>query len=257
METITTEFKDRICILTLNDPEQLNAMGQKMSEAFKDTINALAQDSQVRVLILTGAGRAFSAGGNLDKIAEGYGGDPGIQKKASFEFYNNFLCIRKLGIPTIAAVNGPAVGAGACLALACDMRMAAQSAKFGFPFARIGLHPGMGAEYLLQRAVGEAKTFELLMTGRMIPAPEALAMGMVNQVIGDDDFMDKTLELAKTIASMADQPIKMMKESIPAARHSTLEETLHRQAAYQSINYMTEDFKEGIDALRRGIKLKS
>ncbi len=249
-KTVTTEFKDRICILTLNDPDQLNAMSEEMSVGFRDTITALSEDERVKVLVLTGAGRAFSAGGNLDTIASGYRGDPGIQKKSSFEFYSRFLCIRKLGIPTIAAVNGHAVGAGACLALACDMRMAGESAVFGFPFARIGLHPGMGAEFFLQRLVGEARTFELLMTGTMIGGAHAHAMGLVNHVVPDNVLMDRTLALAGTIAAMPDLPIKMMKESIPAARQSTLEETLLRQAAYQSINYMTKDFKEGIDALR-------
>jgi len=247
---IKTEFRDRICILTLNDPDQLNAMSEQMSAAFRDTVTALGEDKRVKVLVLTGAGRAFSAGGNLDSIASGYKGEPGIQKKSSFEFYSRFLCVRKLDIPTIAAVNGHAVGAGACLSLACDMRMAGEAAMFGFPFARIGLHPGMGAEFLLQRLVGEAKTFELLMTGAMLGARDAHAMGLVNHVVPDNDLMEKTLALAGKIVAMPDLPIKMMKESIPAARHSTLEETLHRQAAYQSINYMTADFKEGIDALR-------
>jgi len=248
--TIKTQFKDRICILTLNDPEQLNAMSEEMSVAFQDTVTALGEDERAKVLILTGAGRAFSAGGNLDSIALGYNGDPAVQKKSSFEFYSRFLCIQKLGIPTIAAVNGHAVGAGACLSLACDMRMAGESAMFGFPFARIGLHPGMGAEYLLQRLVGEARTFELLMTGAMLGAQEAHGIGLVNHVVPDNVLMDKTLALAGKIGSMPDLPIKMMKESIPAARHASLEDTLHRQAAYQSINYMTKDFKEGIDALR-------
>lgn len=250
-KTIRIQFKDRICILTLNDPDQLNAMSPEMSLAFRDTIAHLDNDDRAKVLVLTGAGRAFSAGGNLDSIASGYKGDPAFQKKSSFEFYSRFLSIRNLGIPTIAAVNGLAVGAGACLALACDMRMAGQSARFSFPFARIGLHPGMGAEYLLQRIVGEARTFELLMTGAMIKAREAHAMGMVNHVVPDHDLMDNTLVLAGKIAAMPDLPVRMMKESIPAARHSTLEESLHRQAAYQSINYMTKDFKEGIDALRQ------
>ncbi|WDP89621.1 MAG: enoyl-CoA hydratase/isomerase family protein [Desulfobacter sp.] len=244
------ELKDRICILTLNDPGHLNAMSEEMSQVFRDTITDLGEDGTVKVLILTGAGRAFSAGGNLDDIAGNYKGDPAALKKASVEFYSRFLCIRNLKVPTIAAVNGHAVGAGACLALACDMRMAGESARFGFPFARLGLHPGMGAEYLLHRIVGEAKTFELLMTGALVESQEAMDMGMVNHVVADEELMDKTMDLARRIAAMPDLPLKMMKETIPAARTATLDECLHRQAAYQAINYMTEDFKEGIDALK-------
>ncbi|MCP4756751.1 MAG: enoyl-CoA hydratase/isomerase family protein, partial [Proteobacteria bacterium] len=203
-----------------------------------------------KVLIVTGAGRAFSAGGNLDRIAASFGQDPGKRKKQSFDFYSSFLCIRNLRIPTIAAVNGHAIGAGACLATACDMRIAAENAKIGFTFARIGLHPGMGAEHLLLNTVGEAKTYELLMTGDIIPAAEAYRIGLVNHVAPNGELMDKAMELARKICAMPDLPIKMLKDSIPAAKSSTLEQTLHRQASYQAINYMTRDFKEGIDALR-------
>ena len=247
---VITEFKDRICILTLNEPDRLNAMSDEMSVAFKKTIEELREDPKPKVLIVTGAGRAFSAGGNLDRIAASFGTDPGIRKRTSYDFYSSFLSVRTLRIPTIAAINGHAVGAGGCLALACDMRVAAEGAKIGFTFARIGLHPGMGSEFLLLNTVGEAKTYELLMTGDILPAAEAYQIGLVNHVVPDEGLMDKAMEIAQKICALPDLPIKMMKDSIPAAKHSTLEETLHRQAAYQSINYMTRDFKEGINALR-------
>ncbi len=247
---VLVDFKDRVCVLTLNEPDRLNAMSDEMAVVFNETIQQLKQNSLPKVLIVTGAGRAFSAGGNLDKIASGFGMDPGKQKKQSFDFYNCFLSIRTLRIPTIAAINGHAIGAGGCLAVACDMRIAAESAKIGFPFVRIGLHPGMGSEYLLLNSVGQAKTYELLMTGDIIPAAEAHRIGLVNHVVPDEGLMDKAFELARKICAMPDLPIKMMKDSIPAAGSSSLEETLHRQASYQAINYMTGDFKEGVNALR-------
>ena len=249
-QPVTTEFKDRICILTLNEPDRLNAMSDEMSVMFQQTIQDLRENPKPKVLIITGAGRAFSAGGNLDRIAAGFGTDPGLRKKNSFDFYNSFLSVRTLRIPTIAAINGHAIGAGACLATACNMRIAAEGAKIGFTFARIGLHPGMGSEYLLLNTVGEAKTYELLMTCDIIPADEAYRIGLVNHVVPNEALMDKAMELAQKICAMPDLPIKMMNDSIPAAKNSTLEETLHRQASYQAINYMTRDFKEGIDALR-------
>jgi len=248
-QPVIKEVKNRICILTLNDPDLLNPLGEEMSLAFKKTIEELKDDNEPKVLIVTGAGRAFSAGGKLEEIASAYGADPGIQKKRSFDFYNRFLCVRRLGIPTIAAINGYAVGAGACLAIACNMRIAARGAKIGFPFARLGLHPGMGSEYLLLNTVGEAKTYELLMTGDTIPATEALRIGLVNHVVPGEVLMESAMELADKICALPDLPIKMMKDSIPAARNSTLEETLHRQATYQAINYMSREFKESIDAL--------
>jgi enoyl-CoA hydratase len=246
---VLMEMKERICVLTLNEPDRLNAMSSDMAALFKETIERLKENPEPRVLIVTGAGRAFSAGGNLQRIAASFGMDPGKRKKQSFDFYNSFLSVRTLRIPTIAAINGYAIGAGACLATACNMRMAAESAKIGFTFTRIGLHPGMGAEYLLLNTVGEAKTYELLMTGDIIPAAEALRIGLVNHVVPDEELMDRALALAGKIRTKPDLPIKMLKDSIPAASTGTLEETLHRQASYQAINYMTKDFKEGITAL--------
>ena len=249
-DSIAVEVRDRICVLTLNKPESLNAMGDDMAEAFRDVIGKLRCDKKIKVLIITGSGRAFSAGGDLDMIKDNAAVDPGILQQQSFDFYNRFLSIRKLSIPVIAAVNGLAVGAGACLALACHMRIISESATFGFPFARLGLHPGMGAEYFLQQLVGEAKTFELLMTGDFVPADEALRIGLVNQVVPEADLMDRAMVLAEKICALPDLPIKMMVDSIPAARYSSLEDTLHRQAACQAINYKTPDFQEGVDALR-------
>ncbi len=247
-QIVETRIIDRVCILTLNDPERLNAMSHRMSALFKKTVTNIRE--KARVLVLTGKGRAFCAGGDLDEIAANYGQDPGRVKQKSFDFYADFLCICSLGIPTIAAVNGMAVGAGACLAMACDMRMAARDASFRFPFVRLGLHPGMGAEFFLQQAVGQAKTFELLLTGEAVSASQALDMGMVNHVVSGEALMDQTLDLARKISAMPALPVRMLKESVPAALRSTLEETLARQASFQAINYMTGDFKEGIDALR-------
>lgn len=246
---IETTVKDRICILTLNDPDRLNPMTDAMAVQFEEAIAGLRADNTLKVLIITGAGRAFSAGGDLEMIARSADEDPGILKQKSFAFYNRFLGIRRLGIPTIAAVNGHAVGAGACLALACNMRLASDAAKIGFPFARLGLHPGMGAEYLLLNLAGEAKTFELLMTGDILPADEARRIGLFNNVIPDNALMDGAMALAGKICAMPDLPIRMMMDSIPAARTATLEQALHRQAAYQAVNYKTPDFKEGISAL--------
>jgi enoyl-CoA hydratase/carnithine racemase len=249
-KAVLIETKDRICTITFNQPDKLNAMNDVMAEEFRTAIHKIRMDPEPKVLILTGAGRAFSAGGNLEKMRGNVGSNPAKRKKESFAFYNSFLRIMDLEIPTIAAINGHAIGAGACVSLACDMRIAATDSKIGFTFAKIGLHPGMGAEYFLTRMIGRARTFELLMTGDILPAEEAFRIGLVNHLVPPEKLMEKALELAGKIAAMPVLPIRMLKESIDAATRNTLAETLHREAAYQSLCYMTTDIAEGIDAAR-------
>lgn len=249
-KTVRLERKNRIALLTLNQPEKLNAMNDAMAADFREALEVLRTDPWFRVLVLTGAGRAFSAGGNLERMRANVGSDPIKRKKDSLAFYQSFLGIRDLQIPTIAAINGHAVGAGACLALACDMRIASENSKIGFTFAKIGLYPGMGTEYFLIRTVGRAKTFELLMTGDLVDAQEAWRIGLVNRVVPPEKLLDEALGLAEKIAVMPVLPIRLLKESIDAAQRNTLTETLQREAAYQALCYQTGDIVEGIDAVR-------
>ena len=250
-KTVKMEVKDRICLLTLNQPEKLNFMSEPMAKDFKETIEKIKSDPDPRVMILTGEGRAFSAGGDLKAMEGNVGQNLGFLKKKTFYFYKSFLSIMDLEIPTIAAINGHAIGAGACLTLACDMRLAASNSKIGFTFARIGLHPGMGAEYFLTSLIGRARTFELLMTGDTISAEEAYGIGLVNHVTPPEDLMDKAMELALKIGAMPVLPIKMLKETIDAAMSSDLTAVLHKQAAYQAMCYHSDDIKEGIDSVRK------
>ncbi len=249
-QLVIKETKDRICVLTLNDPDRLNAMSDEMAEEFRETIHELKADPEPKVAIVTGAGRAFSAGGDLERLSASVGQDPALRKKVSYFFYNCFLSIRDLEIPTIAAINGHAIGAGACFPLACDMRLASRNSKIGFTFAKIGLHPGMGAEYFLSRIIGEARTYELLMTGDTVSADEAWRIGLINHVTEPEELMDRARALAGRIAAMPVLPIRMLKESIPAARQGALSDALHREAGYQAINFMGGDIKEGIDAVK-------
>ncbi|MBW1710567.1 MAG: enoyl-CoA hydratase/isomerase family protein [Deltaproteobacteria bacterium] len=249
-QAVKLEVKDRICTLMLNQPEKLNAMGDEMAKNFAEALEKIKADSEPRVVIVTGAGRAFSAGGNLDRIEARIGSNPNINQKNGYDFYNVFLRILELKIPTIAAINGHAIGAGGCLALACDMRYASIKSRIGFTFAKLGLHPGMGAEYFLSRIVGRARTFELLMTGDVITAEEACRIGLVNHTAQPEELMDKVMELAKKIAAMPVLPIKMLKESIDASIRGSLDDTLRREATYQALCYMGEDVQEGINAIR-------
>jgi enoyl-CoA hydratase len=249
-KTVKVEVKDRICLLSLNQPEKLNFMSEEMAKDFRETIEKIKSDPEPRVMIVTGEGRAFSAGGDLKTMDGNVGGIPSYLQKKTFYFYKSFLSIMDLEIPTIAAINGHAIGAGACLSLACDMRLAANNSKIGFTFAKIGLHPGMGAEYFLTRMIGRARTFELLMTGDIISAEEAYRIGLINHITPPEELMEKAMELAGKIAAMPVLPIRMLKEAIDASMSSDLTATLHKQAAYQAICYIGDDIKEGIESVR-------
>ncbi|MFC1896400.1 enoyl-CoA hydratase/isomerase family protein [Thermodesulfobacteriota bacterium] len=245
---VKLESKERVFVLTLNQPDKLNAMSEEMVELFRQTIKDLKDDPKPKALIVTGAGRAFSAGGNLKRMLNRTHLSPAQNKNSIFQFYSTFLSIMDLRIPTIAAINGHAIGAGACLCMACDMRLAASNAKIGFTFARIGLNPGMGAEYFLTRTVGRARTMELLMTAEILSADQALGMGLVNHVVPPEELMDKAMELGDRIASMPVLPIRMIKECVDDAMSGSLNDILHRQAAGQALCYTSEDLKEGIMA---------
>ncbi|MBW2092581.1 MAG: enoyl-CoA hydratase/isomerase family protein [Deltaproteobacteria bacterium] len=249
-QAVKLETKDGICILTLNQPEKLNAMSDEMANDFTEALEKIKADSTAKVVVVTGAGRAFSAGGNLDRIESRIGSNPIINQKDGYEFYKYFLRILELKIPTIAAINGHAIGAGGCLTLACDMRYAATNSRIGFTFAKLGLHPGMGAEYFLSRIIGRARTFELLMTGDVITAEEAYRIGLVNHIAPPEELLDQTMGLAKKIAAMPVLPVRMLKESIDASMRGSLDDALRREATYQALCYMGGDVQEGINAIR-------
>jgi len=248
-ESVKMEWMDRVCILTLNRPEKRNAMDEDVTTGFRDAMERLKNEPRVRAAVITGAGDAFSAGGNLKRMLERTGTNLAANRKEILAFYETYLTIMDLEIPTIAAINGPAIGAGACLCMACDMRYAASTSRIGFTFARIGLHPGMGAEYFLTRAVGQARTYELLMTGDILTADEAFRIGLVNKVVPPGELMERVTELAGKIASMPALPIKMLKHTIPAAMRSDLGDILRTEATYQAMCYMGGDLKEGVASM--------
>ncbi len=255
--TLLLEKIEEIGVLKLNLPEALNPMTQEMSLEFPQAIEQIGRDSACKGLILTGAGQAFSAGGNLKVMQERTEVPPFRHKEETRQFYQRFLSIRKLKIPTIAAVNGYAIGAGACLLLACDMRMASEKAKFGFPFVKIGMHPGMAATYLLPRLVGTAKAYELLATGDIIDAAEAYRLGLVSKVVKEEDLMPSARELLKKIASMPMVALKTMKESVYINfEERDIETALDREAAHQALTFTTGDIKEGIAATMEKRKAK-
>ena len=236
--------------LVLDNPAQRNAMSEEMTASWVAAIDALAADRSVRVVVVTGEGTSFCSGGNTGWIASEPDAEVDYLRNRMMAFYRAWLSIRKLEVPTVAAVNGHAIGAGLCLALACDIRYAAQGAKLGAPFVKLGMNPGMAATYLLPNAVGEANARELLLTGRTVDAEEARQLGLVSRVFAVDDFAVQVEEIAAGIAATAPIPSRYTKVALRDGGHEDFESCVQWEALAQPITLATEDLQEGISAAR-------
>jgi enoyl-CoA hydratase/carnithine racemase len=221
-----------------------------MMDSWVQAIGDLAADPSVRVVVVTGAGSAFCSGGNTGWIASEPDAEVDYLRTRMLGFYRAWLSIRSLEVPTIAAVNGPAIGAGLCLALACDIRYAAAGAKLSAPFVKLGMNPGMAATYLLPNAVGEANARELLLTGRTVEAEEARQLGLVSRVFPADDFAAAVDEIATGIAATAPIPSRYTKLALREGGHQDLESCVQWEALAQPITLATADLQEGILAAR-------
>ncbi len=250
MALILYDQKDSIGTLTLNNPDQLNAINPEMGDELNALILDLQKRKDLRVLLITGTGKAFSAGGNLQFILDHTPKTPEVNKQEMIEFYSRFLSIRDLSVPTIAVLNGPAVGAGCCIAMACDLRVASENAKLSVNFAKIGLSSGMGGLYFLTQLVGPAIAAELLFTGKTVAAAEAYRMGLVNHVYPASDLQNEALQLAQHIAQNAPLPLTIMKRGIQKATFATLQEIFDYESGGQAECFATADLKEGIAAIQ-------
>ena len=244
------EAKDGIATLTLNRPERMNALGDTLREDFLDAITRTALDPDVRVMIVTGAGKAFCAGGDVKAMNEAKepGRDRPLLDKIAPSRDRTLLAMRNAPQPIIAAVNGAAAGAGMNLALGCDLRLASIAAKFSQAFVKRGLHPDWGGTYFLPRAVGTATAAELIFTGDVIDAAEALRIGLVSRVLPPEELMPATLELARKIASGPPIAIRLAKRAIYRNAESDLRSALEFETFAQNACFDTEDAREGIRA---------
>ncbi|MDX1511526.1 MAG: enoyl-CoA hydratase-related protein [Nitriliruptorales bacterium] len=239
-----------VVVVTFNDPERRNAMTNQMGAALQAAVTDVRTDPNVRVVILTGAPPAFSAGGDLDMLAETSrrareeGVDPGMRV-----FYDQFLAVRELEVPTIAAVNGHAVGAGLCVALVCDLMIVAEEARVGLNFARLGLHPGMGGSWLLPARVGRQHAAHLLFTGDLVSGRDAAAMGMALEAVPANDVMARAQAIAERIATAAPGVIRQLVDTLRRT-DETLDERLDREAAAQAVNFASDELVEGLSAIR-------
>lgn len=238
-----------VVVLTLDDPDRRNAMSDEMTSSWGRALEAIKTDPSVRTVVVTGAGSAFCSGGNTGWIASEPDAGVDYLRNRMIAFYRAWLAIRELEVPTIAAVNGPAVGAGLCLALACDIRYAAASARMSAPFVKLGMHPGMAATHLLPDVVGLAHARELLLTGRSVDADEALRLGLVSRVFPDDEFAAGVQEIAAGIAATAPIASRYTKNALRAG-HADFESALQWEALAQPITLATADLQEGIAAAK-------
>ncbi len=254
-DLVLAERRDKTGIITFNDPDRANAMSPAMAERFAGVVSEVAGDRTLRAVVITGAGRHFSAGGDLEMLAALTEGAHDESRRIENvgrmrHYYSLFLCVRDIRVPVIAAMNGSAVGAGLCLALACDVRLVARDARLGFTFTRLGLHPGLGATYYLPRLVGPEKAFVLFATGREIGGAEAVEYGLASSAHSADDLLDAAIGLANEVAIACPMAVRQVKRSLGRALAEPLHERLESEAQAQSIDYADGQVAEGIAAVR-------
>jgi enoyl-CoA hydratase/carnithine racemase len=240
-----------VALLRLDNPGMRNAMSDEMTASWVAAIDALAADRTVRAVVVTGEGSAFCSGGNTSWIASEPDASVDHLRSRMLPFYRAWLSIRRLEVPTIAAVNGHAIGAGLCLALACDIRYAASGAKLGLPFNKLGMHAGMAGTWLLPNVVGPAHARDLLLTGRVVEADEALRLGLVSRVIDPGSFLGEVLDTAAGIAATAPIAARLTKVALADGGHADFESALQWEALAQPMTLATADLQEGIAAAQQ------
>jgi 2-(1,2-epoxy-1,2-dihydrophenyl)acetyl-CoA isomerase len=249
-DEIILEREAGVAILTLNKPETLNAMTADMWARLPALVGEVRTDDSVKVLIVTGAGKGFCAGSDVGRLASRIAGEKAAEgpKDITAPLGSEVLCLATLQKPTIAALNGVVAGAGVSIALACDMRIASEQARFVLAWVKMGLVPDGGATYLLTRLVGPSKALEFALTGSTIDAQTAERLGMINKVVPHAELMAAAKELAATIAHGPPIAIQLMKKGIYRALTHDLESQLDYESYIQSICRGTEDHKEGVKA---------
>jgi enoyl-CoA hydratase/carnithine racemase len=241
---------DGVVVLTFNLPERRNAMTGELTAAWAAAVPALAADRTVRCVVVTGAGSAFCSGGDLSWIETSTGLSVDDLRDRMLPFYRTWLSIRDLEVPTIAAVNGPAVGAGLAVALACDLRYAADGARLSAPFTALGMHPGMATTWLLPEVAGLAVAREMLLTGRVLSGPEALQAGLVNGVFPAAALRAEVLAIAARVAGRAPVATRLTKVALSGGGHRSFEAALAWESVAQPVTLAGEDLREGLLAAR-------
>jgi len=244
--TIQYEVKDSVAWITLNRPDVLNAFNEEMTTDLKNALKEAEKDETTRCLVITGSGRGFCSGQDLKSHS---GEEKRSLKDSLVRRYNPIIRrMRKMDKPIVGMINGVAAGAGCSLALACDMRIMAESASLVEVFIRIGLVPDSGSHWLLVRHLGLAKAFELAALGDKIDAQQALDLGLANKITPDDSLHNETEALARRLAQSPTKAIGMIKRALNKAVHSDLDTILEYESYLQEIASFTDDYNEGVKA---------
>ncbi len=248
MAFLEIQRKGAIVIVTMNAPQQSNALTEasQFQELF-EVIDDVAADKQVKVMVLTGAGRSFCAGGNVKDMHEKQGVFAGNPYEISDNYRASFQMLPKklvnLDVPVIAAINGHAIGAGLDLTCMCDIRIASERATFAESFVSLGIIPGDGGAWLLPRVIGHAKASLMALTGDRIDAAQALAWGLVTEVVADDKVLEHSLNVAERIAKNSGPALRMTKRLLRESQHARLEPILDMSAAFQGLAHHTEEHR--------------
>ncbi len=245
MSSILFEIRDAVGYITLNRPDKYNAFNREMALLMQEKLDS-CMSKEVRCVYITGTGKAFSSGQDLEEVVDQAG--PKIEHIVD-EHYNPIITrIRQLAKPIVAAVNGVAAGAGANIALACDIVVAAQSASFIQAFSKIGLIPDSGGTFFLPRLVGWQKASALMMLGDKVSAEEAERMGMIYKFFPDENFGNESRKIAATLAAMPTKGLALTKQLLDNSFENTYEDQLHDEEIYQERAARTADYKEGVQA---------
>lgn len=252
-DLVLCEQRGRIALVTLSDPKARNALGEEMVEALVATIKRVNDDKSVSCMVLTGAGNAFCAGGNIKEMHERKGMFGGSPAEMRWEYTRGIqqipLAMHDLEVVAIAAVNGPAIGAGCDLAMMCDMRVLSEKAVFAESFLRVGLISGDGGAWFLPRVVGVSRAYEMAFTCDQIPAAKAEAWGMASAVVPPENLLDAAMELALRVVAQPPQGLRMMKRLIRDGAEGTLAQTLELSALMQAAAQHTDDQREAVAAM--------
>jgi enoyl-CoA hydratase len=245
-QNILFEIKNHIGLVTINRPDKLNALNNQTINEIEDVIKSIKSNSEIFVVVITGSGeKAFVAGADIAELNN-------LEVISAKEFSEKgnrvFRSIETLDKPVIAAVNGFALGGGCELALACHIRMASENAKFGQPEVNLGIIPGYGGTQRLARVVNSARALEMILTGDMFSAEEALRIGLINKIFPQAELLNKALELADKISSKGQQAIRFALKAVKATDNMSLSEGLSYEASLFALTCGTEDFKEGTSA---------
>jgi enoyl-CoA hydratase len=244
-ETITVERRGAVAVLTINRPDKLNALNEQVHAEAVAALDELKHDDSVRVLVITGAGeKAFVAGADIREFQQ----QTPITQREQFHEKTLFNSIDTFPKPVIAMINGFCLGGGNEIALACDLRIAGENAKFSQPEINLGLIPGGGGTQRLTLLIGEGRAMEMMLTGDMIDAETALKFGLLNHIYPSDELEAKTMELANKIADKAPIALQLAKEAVKFASRSNLDEGLRREVDLFALCFSTEDKQEGVAA---------